>query len=56
MLVDTGAAVTLAAEEVMKGSKVLRRVSKPSIRLEASIGAELAVTNAYVMEIDLGGT
>ncbi|KRY06167.1 Transposon Ty3-I Gag-Pol polyprotein, partial [Trichinella patagoniensis] len=47
MLVDTGAAVTLAAEEVMKGSKVLRRVPKPSIRLEAASGAELAVTNAY---------
>ncbi|KRZ82075.1 Transposon Ty3-I Gag-Pol polyprotein, partial [Trichinella sp. T8] len=56
MLVDTGAAVTLAAEEVMKGSKVLRRVPKPSIRLEAASGAELAVTNAYVMEIVLGGT
>ncbi|KRY48794.1 Retrovirus-related Pol polyprotein from transposon [Trichinella britovi] len=41
---------------VMKGSKVLRRVLKPSIRSEAASGAELAVTNAYVMEIVLGGT
>ncbi|KRX79010.1 Retrovirus-related Pol polyprotein from transposon 17.6 [Trichinella sp. T6] len=40
----------------MKGSKVLRRVPKPSIRLEAASGAELAVTNACVMEIVLGGT
>ncbi|KRX74732.1 Retrovirus-related Pol polyprotein from transposon opus [Trichinella sp. T6] len=34
----------------------LGRVPKPSIRLEAAIGGELAVTNAYVMEIVLGGT
>ncbi|KRX62953.1 hypothetical protein T09_11378 [Trichinella sp. T9] len=53
MLVDTWAVVTLAAEEFMKGSKFLRRVPKPSIRLEAASGAVLAVTNAYVMEIVL---
>ncbi|KRY72126.1 hypothetical protein T4A_14031, partial [Trichinella pseudospiralis] len=37
-------------------SRNLGRVPKPSIRLEAASGAELAVTNAYVMEIVLGGT
>ncbi|KAL1236340.1 hypothetical protein T4B_15591 [Trichinella pseudospiralis] len=46
-----GVAVSLAAEEVMKGSKVLRRFPKPSICLETATGADLAVTNAYVIKV-----
>ncbi|KRY10678.1 Retrovirus-related Pol polyprotein from transposon [Trichinella patagoniensis] len=54
MLVDTGSAVTLADERIMRHSKTMRDVPKPLIRLETASGTELEITNACVTEIVLG--
>ncbi|KRX36686.1 Retrovirus-related Pol polyprotein from transposon 17.6 [Trichinella murrelli] len=51
-----GTAIHTLVANTAETSRNLGRVPKPSIRLEAASGAELAVTNAYVMEIVLGGT